>query len=63
MYLSSDLGSAVAALKAVDGREILNKKIKIEYARKQSYKAMKPMEYYRLGKSMRSDKCIDNKVS
>ncbi|KAK2196636.1 bifunctional RNA recognition motif domain/RNA-binding domain superfamily/Nucleotide-binding alpha-beta plait domain superfamily [Babesia duncani] len=44
----SELASAIAAKKGVNGRLILNKEIEIEYAKKQSYKALKPGDYYRL---------------
>lgn len=46
----SEITSATAALKGLNGRSILAKKIKIVYSKNKSYKAMKPSDYYRIGK-------------
>ncbi|GIX60729.1 U2 small nuclear ribonucleoprotein B, putative [Babesia caballi] len=54
----SEISSAIAALKGVNQRLFLNRPIKVAYARKQSYKSMKPAECYRLltsGRPRQSD--------
>ncbi|KAK1444575.1 hypothetical protein BgAZ_104810 [Babesia gibsoni] len=43
----SEISSAIAAFKGVKDRIFLNRPLKVTYARKISYKAMKPAECYR----------------
>lgn len=48
-----EISSATAAIKGVKDRVFLNRPIKVAYARKASYKAMKPTECYRLVSALR----------
>ncbi|ORM40116.1 U1 small nuclear ribonucleoprotein A [Babesia sp. Xinjiang] len=50
----SEISGAIAALKGANERLFMNRPLKVAYARKQSYKAMKPAECYRLLTSARS---------
>ncbi|GFE53187.1 small nuclear ribonucleoprotein [Babesia ovis] len=50
----SEISSAIAALKGANERIFMNKPLKVTYARKTAYKAMKPADCYRLLTSSRA---------
>ncbi|EAN32660.1 RNA recognition motif family protein [Theileria parva strain Muguga] len=50
----SEISSATAALKGLNGRKVLNKVLKIEYAKNRSYKTLKPSDYYKMSKANRA---------